>query len=346
MCFKKKVFISHRRNDGQASTDAILVSECLKRYSSADIFMDVAEEYLGSFPKTLKEKIQKSDAFALVIPKSSDYGYLADPENWVHKEIHYALTYNDASNKPSRIVPVVFDRNFQFPPKEQLGDIAEIADFNFLYFDTNNSEAAHRLVSALGLSRKSIIKTAALAITAILIFIAVVVSLFNCLHVEPSRYRFEKSNELVTELDRFDTFNEFSDSCDVYVKNYIDWYLETLSEGKDLEKNAEFNDVYIKEYCIRYIVMIYWALTNDDLDKSISKEVLDEYINSCYSQIPQEAKYPISLQSIDSETRTRDFNTIIDSTLATLESDPRLQSMPESMLQVLKDKLISKLWTY
>lgn len=43
---KKKIFINHRRNSGQASTEAILVKEMLSKDSDCKIFMDVTEDYL------------------------------------------------------------------------------------------------------------------------------------------------------------------------------------------------------------------------------------------------------------------------------------------------------------
>ena len=57
--FKKiKVFISHKRTEGQASTEAILIKEALDKKKVYDSFMDVREDYIGNFPTVLQNKIK------------------------------------------------------------------------------------------------------------------------------------------------------------------------------------------------------------------------------------------------------------------------------------------------
>lgn len=340
---KKRIFISHRRNSGQASTEAILVKEMLAKDSACKIFMDVTEDYLGAFPQTLKSKISESDAFLLLIPKTSDYSYLCDKDNWVHREIFYALTFKDARNKPSRIVPVTFDRDFRFPSKEKLGDIAEIADYNFIYYDTNSTDSANKVKRALGLGKNKIVSY----LIGLAVIIAIVIIGISIIKPDnQSKYAYPESTQVEKNLNRFNTFNQFTDSCNFYVNHYLTWYLSELSNGKDTRMNTEFNEVYVKNYCIRLIVLAYLAFSNGDLDKPFNNIEINNYVEECFDKIPRENRYPISLKSKSIEDRTKDFETILDITINTLNTDPTLKSIDESMLGVLKSKLMSKLWPY
>lgn len=343
------IFISHRRNNGVATTDAILIKNILSKETSGNVFMDVAEDYLGQFPQTLKNEIRKSDIFLLVIPKSENYDYLSDPENWVHKEIKYALTYRDAVNKPSRIIPVVFDRDFKFPDKESLGDIAEITDYSFIYYDTNNTDSANKLIRAAGLKRK-VGNTALMAGIAIAVIVAAVLAYLLMPRHAPnpaSEYDYAESRNFVEAVERFDTFNMFTDSCDRYLQAYLTWYLSELNDGNsDPALNAEFNQVYVKEYAIRLSLMAYLAYTSLSLERPNRKSLTDELINKCYDNIPEEARYPISLRSYSMEERNAIFDTILDKTIETLNTDPRLRQIDDARLPVVKQTLKSKMWPY
>lgn len=340
---RKKIFISHRRNSGQASTEAILVKEMLAKDSNCKIFMDVTEDYLGAFPQTLKTKIAESDVFLLLIPKSSDYNYLCDKDNWVHREIFYALTFKDAKNKPSRIVPVTFDRDFKFPSKEKLGDIAEIADYNFIYYDTNSTDSANKVKRALGVGKNKIVSY---LIAFAIIIVAVIIGMSLIERDETSKYTYQESIEVEKNLNRFNTFNQFTDSCNFYVNHYLTWYLSELTNGIDTGMNTEFNEVYVKNYCIRLIVLAYLAFSNGDLDKPFNNTEINKYIEECYDKVPKENRYPISVKTKSIEDRTKDFEAILDVTINTLNIDPTLKSIDESMLPILKAKLMSKLWPY
>lgn len=343
----KSIFISHRRNNGQATTEAILIKNLLAKDTVSRVFMDVTEDYLGPFPKTLKEKIFQSDTFILILPKAQNYDYLCDPDNWVYKEIAYALTFKDTINKPSRIIPVVFDRDFVFPPKEKLGDIADITDYSFIYFDTNSKDSAEKLIRATGVMHRSTKNWIyALGITLVILLGVFIFFLIPSNHTEEleSEYRYPASIEFVNQIDRFRTFNSFTDSCGSYTKDYLAWYLSELNTNKDPAINAEFNKVYVKEYSIRLIVFAYLALTARDLSIELDKTLSEELINKCYESIPEEARYPISLKQMSDDDRKAKFGTILDRTIDTLNSDPRLQSVDESMLSVLKLTLIGRLW--
>lgn len=310
--------------------------------------MDVTEDYLGVFPKTLNERIKQSDSFVLILPKSGNYDYLCDPDNWVHKEIKYALVYRDAINKPSRIVPVTFDRDFSFPSKESLGDIAEIADYSFTYYDTNNPDMANRLISALGVSKRVNPKFFWI-LSAILLLSIGIWKLSSPIktdgvEIQPE-YPIEESREFSSAMHRFCSLQELTDSAHVHVNVYLQWYLGQLTgNGKDTKTNTEFNEAYVKEYCLRLIVMTFLTYSNGSLDQSFDNKEIDMYVEKCYNNIPDANRYPISLKQKSNEERERDMETIVNNSIDLLNADARLSSIDETMLPIFRSTLLKAMW--
>lgn len=343
---RKRIFISHKRNNGQATTDAILIKDIITKEVTPQVFMDVTEDYLGKFPDTLKNEIKKSNVFILVLPSTEKTSFLCDPDNWVHKEIKYALTFKDANNKPSKIIPIVFDKDFKFPPRESLGDIADITNYSFLYFDTNSKDSISKLKRAIGSTTPKWLKPLFLIITSILLIVAGI-KYINPDTVIPDTPLNQESITFKETLNKLNSFNTFNDECSNALNQYLTWYLESLSSNDfDPQVNKEFNELYIKEYCIRYAVLTYLAFTSCDMDKEYNKEYIDSYVNKCYAQIPEELRYPISLDNITIETRTKNFRKIIDIIVDELNADPSLRTIDPEMISVLKQKLIGKMWPY
>ena len=149
--YKCSIFISHKRDEGKVTLDAIWFANALKEKNTYSIFLDVREDYIGNFPKVLSEKIKKSNIFLLVLPSNRDFKYLCDKNNWVHKEILYALKKIEYDENSIKILPVSFKENVTFPPKEDLGEIAAISDYSILYCDINNQEySKQKLYKAIG----------------------------------------------------------------------------------------------------------------------------------------------------------------------------------------------------
>lgn len=92
--------------------------------------------------------------------------------------------------------------------------------------------------------------------------------------------------------------------------------------------------------------MAYLAYTSLSLERPNRKSLTDELINKCYDNIPEEARYPISLRSYSMEERNAIFDTILDKTIETLNTDPRLRQIDDAMLPVVKQTLKSKMWPY
>lgn len=155
-----------------------------------------------------------------------------------------------------------------------------------------------------------------------------------------------RTNTFVESLDKLNSFDTFKASSEGELYKYLHWYSEEITEHRDPAMNEEFNEVYVKEYCVRYIVMAYLAYTSDELDISYTKDFILKYVDLCYEKIPNSARFPISLKDKDTEERTKDFETILDTTIEILNSVPRLRTIPEEKVPVLKETLKSKLWPF
>lgn len=144
------IFISHKRDNGQASVEARMINDTLDREKKFKVFFDGNEPYLGEFPVKLEEEIRQCKVFILVLRKNQPLDYLKDKNNWVHKEIKTALDVRMYIDKGIKIIPISMDKNIKFPPKDELGEIGQITDFDIIYYDTNDIYASKKLYNAIG----------------------------------------------------------------------------------------------------------------------------------------------------------------------------------------------------
>lgn len=73
---KHKIFVSHKRENGDASADALLIKDYLDKKFLLHTFMDVHEDTLGEFPQRLKEEINSSQTFIFIIPSDGNISFL------------------------------------------------------------------------------------------------------------------------------------------------------------------------------------------------------------------------------------------------------------------------------
>lgn len=128
-----QAFISHKRMNGQASPEAILIKNALDTDATFNAFMDVREEYIGQFPNKLREKILSSRVFLLILPTTNDISFLFNKGNWVRKEISIALSINEIKDDSIKIIPIAFNKDFTWPDKNELEEISPIVDYNIFY---------------------------------------------------------------------------------------------------------------------------------------------------------------------------------------------------------------------
>lgn len=152
---KCRIFISHKRKNGQATPDTILIKDIFKQKWYFKPFIDVHEDTLGNFPDELRNRIEGSNVFVLVIPSNGDVSFLYDTTNWVYKEVHHALLTNlltptkkDKKSDKIQILPVTTLQNFKWP-QDPLPGIDKLKNYDVRYVDTSNPNFKERLQNAI-----------------------------------------------------------------------------------------------------------------------------------------------------------------------------------------------------
>lgn len=142
-----KIFISHKRENGQARPETLLIYSSFESKIKYHARIDVRESYLGSFPDRLRSMIQESDVFIVVLPKDKNLEFLRDSTNWVYQEIQYALTL--VKNGKLQILPVAFTPNFRWADYQLDENISELKNYSIMYFDTNDRDASSKLLDSI-----------------------------------------------------------------------------------------------------------------------------------------------------------------------------------------------------
>lgn len=339
--FKKiKVFISHKRTEGQASTEAILIKEALDKKKVYDSFMDVREDYIGNFPTVLQTKIKECDVFIIVFT-GDKAEYLQDENNWVHKEIHYALSYKDLHNKPARIIPIVFNSKFAYPDSGSIRDIKDITNYSFFYYDTNDSRAQERLYKAIGNYKYVAYKKICgifLSLLFILMIFAGIIKHLDRNELDPA------IKEYIDSMESLNSLQDFSSEANKIQTKYLSWYLTELKYGhKDVALNRDFNEYYLKEWCIRITVLSYLANTSGDISLQQDTDLVNELINYCYDKLPDRLRYPIGLKHKGTESVRNQFSEILDILFESLNTHPQIKEIDKTFIPKFKEAIMNQI---
>lgn len=336
---KTKIFISHKRQRGQATAEAILIKDALDKKKAFDAFMDVREDYIGNFPNVLKNRIKDCDVFVLIFANDS-IDYLLDRESWVHKEIHYALNYKDLNNKPVKIIPIAFSNQFKFPPKSDLDDIGEITDYNILYYDTNDSNCQQKLYNAIGNNYYVNIKKLILFI--LCIFTIILLSLFMPNHKSNTNsIPYPQIENYVEKMNSITSLQDFAAKANTIQQEYLSWYLEELQKGnRDITLNSAFNEYYLKEWVIRLSILSHVAYTSKDLELKQDANFIQELVTECYDKIPEKYRYPIGLNFSGVEESRTMLSGCLDVVLTFLNEHPQLIKLDETQTSQLKAAIL------
>lgn len=139
-----KLFISYRRS-ASAGHAGRLYDRLIAEYGDTNVFLDVEQIPVGeTFSTYLLAKIDESDVFLLMLGDGT-LDRCSDPEDWVRREIAYALQHPDIT-----VIPVLQD-GFRMPSPETLPeDIRDITMKNasFLYHQMFD-ESVHKLIESI-----------------------------------------------------------------------------------------------------------------------------------------------------------------------------------------------------
>ena len=125
---KHDVFISYRRSNGSHLASLLKLHLTIRKLK--DVFLDVDNLKSGSVEDDISESIKSSRNFVLILTPESLDRCIGDEEqeDWLHKEIYWALKYN------CKIIPV-FDINFCMPdPQDLPSTIREITTLNGVHW--------------------------------------------------------------------------------------------------------------------------------------------------------------------------------------------------------------------
>lgn len=121
---KNQIFISYRRNGGEAL--AQLINDRLRNLGY-EVFYDIESLKSGSFNTKLYSEIEACEDFILILPPQALDRCIYD-EDWIRCEVRHALKHN------KNIIPIMM-RGFTFP-KNLPDDICEISNRNGVEFET------------------------------------------------------------------------------------------------------------------------------------------------------------------------------------------------------------------
>ncbi len=139
-----KIFISYRRS-ASAGHAGRIYDRLIAEYDENNVFLDVEEIPAGeTFSSYLLAKIDASNVFLLMLGEDT-LDRCDDPEDWVRREIAYAL------QKPELVLIPVLQDGYKMPPPESLPeDIRDITGKNagFLFHQMFD-ESVSKLINSI-----------------------------------------------------------------------------------------------------------------------------------------------------------------------------------------------------
>lgn len=211
------VFISHKRDNGQARVESTLIYNVLKSRGKYSVRMDVRENTLSKFPETIPRMIDKSDVFVLIIPKDNNVEFLQDTTSWVYQEVQYALSLL-AQGKNLQILPICFNKNFKWPEWIKKSKISAIGEYDVRYYDTNDKYCDNKLCDAICFpsARRINYKSILLSLIALSVIGYLVFNFVRPSRDDLSYERFVSDIEMVYQSNRIvDIPDSISDNQDV-----------------------------------------------------------------------------------------------------------------------------------
>lgn len=331
----RKIFISHKRENGQSSIEATLIYNQLNKVPFFKPFMDVREPYMGEFPKTLERQITESDVFILIIPSNLNLSFLSDSDNWVHKEIKYVLYLNNHCHKNIKLIPISFRKNFIWDKEIDYSDIKDLLNYNIFYYDTNDTYSKKKLIKSIGFPKSKQLLYLCIGLIALL-------SIFFLSFYENSN-KSKETSVFVENINKYNSLSSFSQNFAKVLHPYLDWYGD-ICPDKDISINNEFNETYLKYTILKFIILTYIANSVNDTEAEQDAKYVDELINNCYMNIPPEYKSVWSFNGTTLQQKTETLTHFLDSAIAYLQNRPDLKKLPAEIILHLKQKCLNSLW--
>ena len=156
-------------------------------------------------------------------------------------------------------------------------------------------------------------------------------------------FLYPESEIYVKGMSTITTLNDFGNEN--YTSEYMKWYLEILTSGKnDFELQKEFNDCYLRDRCIRLLVIVYLTWTNGDLNSPIDVDKVNRITSECFNEIPLEYKQIMISGTPNMNNHESAFSNLIDQAMIILGKRDDLRQISEENRTQIKEACIKRLW--
>ena len=145
-------------------------------------------------------------------------------------------------------------------------------------------------------------------------------------------------------MESLNSLQAFSSEANKIQSKYLSWYLTELNQGhKDVALNRDFNEYYLKEWCIRMTVLSYLANTSGDLNLQQDTDLVNELINYCYDKLPDRLRYPIGLNHNGTHSVRHSLSASLDILLERLNNHPESKGINKTFIPQFKEAFMNKI---
>lgn len=328
------IFISYRREGGFDTAKHL--SDLLTR-DGYRVSFDIDTLQSGDFNTQLYECIDLCKDFLLIVDKHAFDRTIIDEipreKDWLRCELAYAL------KKRKNVIPVFLSGVKGFP--EGLpNDISGVStkngpEYNQYYFDDFYRKLKKRFLH----KKISLKRTLGYIILVILCIIGI-----GIIKPAPQNgYKYKESNEFVENINKWNSLESFMDNAGKEGNKYLTWYIKDMNK-KDIAQNKEVEEVYLKYFVFKPLVLAYVALSTGDLEAEQDVDFINNIIDDCYKAIPDNHKNALSYNASNEEERIESLKSYLDIGIQQLQKRNDLTKMQDNYIPLLKATIISSFW--
>ena len=157
-------------------------------------------------------------------------------------------------------------------------------------------------------------------------------------------YKYKETNEFVERVNKWNSLKSYRDNAGKEGNKYMTWYLTNVERKKDMVQNKEFGEVYLKLFVIKPLVLEYIAFSTGDLDTEQDVDYINNLIDYCYKEIPEDNRNVFSFNSNEKGKRIELLKTDLDICIQQLQKRSDLTKMNDDFIPLLKETIINSFW--
>lgn len=338
---KLDIFISYRREGGYDTAKHLY--DLLTR-DGYRVSFDIDTLRDGDFDKQLYERINQCRDFILIVDQHAFDKCLDEnipkEKDWLRCELSYALEMG------KNIIPVFLSGVKGFPeylPDDIIGvEKKNGPEFNRYYFNDFYRTLKKRFLH----DRRPIFKKIIVGILSFCISFLLVSFIFlnHYDKAVTAVYKYKETNEFVERVNKWNSLKSYRDNAGKEGNKYMTWYLTNVERKKDMVQNKEFGEVYLKLFVIKPLVLEYIAFSTGDLDTEQDVDYINNLIDYCYKEIPEDNRNVFSFNSNEKGKRIELLKTDLDICIQQLQKRSDLTKMNDDFIPLLKETIINSFW--